>query len=77
MTHYRLSSTELVHTPGLVRYARHLYNGPKGPGHRKNRQAALSLMKCYQLPEEIVKKMLDDRYQIVIDDKKGTVVFTM
>lgn len=71
-TRYRLLSTPLIHSPGIVRYARNLYD-TTGQGSRTNKRAAKSIMGAYSLPDTIIRKILDPSTTLNYDEQNGVV----
>lgn len=70
MKTYRLKSTSLVHTPGIIAWA---VNGAK---FKKDRARIIELVSTsYSIPRPIVTKLLDEEIKYVVDNE--TVIFTV
>lgn len=70
MKTYRLKSSPLVHTPGIIAWA---VNGAKFP---KDRAKMIDLISTsYSLPRPITEKLLTEKIKYVIDNE--TVIFTI
>jgi hypothetical protein len=73
-TRYILRSSELIDAPSVLSYARHMYN-MQGKGSRIAKRNALNILSAWDVPKEIVRKMLDPTTVLEYDDKDRTVIY--
>lgn len=67
----RLTSTSLMHTPGILRWAQHGYQ------FKSDRKRMLDLfIQGYGLTKECATDLLSGRIQLDINEEEGTVTFT-
>jgi hypothetical protein len=67
----RLTSTSLMHTPGILRWAQHGYK------FKSDRKRMLNLfMQGYGLTKECATDLLSGAMPVEVDEDSGTVTFT-
>lgn len=69
MTTYRLGSSPMVHTPGLVAWAINGYH------FKDDRPALMKVMRSYDIPDIAIEALLSAKVPYTVDD--DTVVFTV
>lgn len=69
----RLTSTSLMHTPGILRWAQYGYK----TGFKSDRKRMLDLfMEGYGLTKECATDLLSGAMPVEVDEDSGTVTFT-
>jgi hypothetical protein len=72
MTTYRLGSSPMIHTPGMVRWAINGYHFKKDRAYLANVFVA-----GWGLPKKAVDALLSGKVPYTVNDENGTVTFTV
>lgn len=71
MTTYRLQSSPIIWAPGVVWFAQHVFSKPWKDEHKM----ALDMIRCWNLPEDVVDALVRCKLELEVDEVEGTVTF--